>query len=350
MWHINDKNIVTNSSSQKERKIYLDMAKGLSMIAIICGHLEVFTLTRFVFTFHVPLFFLLSGYFFTYRPGVLWKRIIKYIKPYLFTAVVLLLLSELKDSILVVLGREDTSIFFRDIVRYIEAALYGSGSKGKFLNYTFPIMGATWFLLALIWAILVMNLLNRRPLQRWMRSAIVLALFGVGSFSAYWTWFPLSIQAGCSALLFVYVGHEVKFRQVKVSDSKEAILITVILWSGSIWLSFSNDFMSLVRSCFPNPLSNILGACAASYLIVLFCYKLEHLRYVRIFLKTFGQHSVVVLCFHLIEMNFVPWTIIYEMIHFHYVGILLIIVGKVLWSCGAIWIVKRTKLLGYVFR
>ncbi len=49
--------------NSKERIHYLDIAKGISMIAIVAGHLGNGPINQFVFTFHVPIFFLLSGYF-----------------------------------------------------------------------------------------------------------------------------------------------------------------------------------------------------------------------------------------------------------------------------------------------
>ena len=47
----------------KKRICYIDIAKGFAMLCIIAGHFGIASADRFVYTFHVPLFFLLSGYF-----------------------------------------------------------------------------------------------------------------------------------------------------------------------------------------------------------------------------------------------------------------------------------------------
>lgn len=47
----------------KKRFCYIDIAKGFAMLCIIAGHFGIASADRFVYTFHVPLFFLLSGYF-----------------------------------------------------------------------------------------------------------------------------------------------------------------------------------------------------------------------------------------------------------------------------------------------
>lgn len=47
----------------KERKNCFDIARGIAMICIIMGHLGINRVNSFVYTFHVPIFFLISGYF-----------------------------------------------------------------------------------------------------------------------------------------------------------------------------------------------------------------------------------------------------------------------------------------------
>ena len=44
---------------------WIDLAKGLAMILIIAGHAGHDPVDRFLYTFHVPVFFLISGYFIT---------------------------------------------------------------------------------------------------------------------------------------------------------------------------------------------------------------------------------------------------------------------------------------------
>lgn len=47
-----------------KRVSYIDVARGITMLCIIAGHMDIWIITRVVFTFHVPFFFILSGYFF----------------------------------------------------------------------------------------------------------------------------------------------------------------------------------------------------------------------------------------------------------------------------------------------
>ena len=52
----------------KERVEYIDVARGIAMLLVILGHCHQTvdcTLNRFILSFHMPLFFFLSGIFAT---------------------------------------------------------------------------------------------------------------------------------------------------------------------------------------------------------------------------------------------------------------------------------------------
>lgn len=58
--------VITNTEVQKNKRIdYLDIAKGIGILSVIIGHtFDVQYLSNFLYSFHMPLFFVLSGYFF----------------------------------------------------------------------------------------------------------------------------------------------------------------------------------------------------------------------------------------------------------------------------------------------
>lgn len=53
--------IIMNISAKRFR--YLDIARGIAMISIVLGHLGVSDINRVVFTYHLPIFYLITGYF-----------------------------------------------------------------------------------------------------------------------------------------------------------------------------------------------------------------------------------------------------------------------------------------------
>ena len=55
-------------STDKKRMDYIDIAKGIGIILVILGHRNISTdIKQFIYTFYMPLFFMLSGYLFKFK-------------------------------------------------------------------------------------------------------------------------------------------------------------------------------------------------------------------------------------------------------------------------------------------
>ena len=56
------------ASPQKQHYLWADITKGIAIILVIMGHSFASTgnICKFIFLFHMPLFFLISGYFFNF--------------------------------------------------------------------------------------------------------------------------------------------------------------------------------------------------------------------------------------------------------------------------------------------
>ena len=53
---------------EEKREIFIDIAKGIAILLMIIGHvIKNFYAIRFIFSFHMPLFIITSGYFFKDR-------------------------------------------------------------------------------------------------------------------------------------------------------------------------------------------------------------------------------------------------------------------------------------------
>jgi len=224
-------------SEVKKRIEYFDIAKGISMLCIIAGHLPITWVCRLVFTFHVPLFLLISGYF--YKQGGLKRRFWQLLIPYIFTSLVLILAYSLKDLLL---GLSPIG----DIKYLCAATLFGSGSRGiEFMGYNIPIIGATWFILALIWAIICMNIIDKiiDKDSKHLKFLVVVVLFIIALVVSHYKWLPLSILSGLTALLFVFIGNQVKSIKdtgIKL-DNKLIFSLSAVLWGGRYILALRTE-------------------------------------------------------------------------------------------------------------
>ena len=170
---------------------FVDIAKGISIICIILGHLGIHNITRVVFTFHVPIFFLITGYFVSRKEGVrdfAMKKARTLLVPYFVTSLVMI-------AVAAGLGLRDVGVL-HNVKEWTYAALYASGGRYDKPFYIKEI-GAIWFLWASFWGCLFL----RAALElkaRW-RITMIAALFAFGYYSRALCWFPLSIQAGACA-------------------------------------------------------------------------------------------------------------------------------------------------------
>lgn len=126
----------------QNRDITLDILKGIGIILVIIGHVGhgYGQLVPIIYTFHMPLFFIASGYFFKQKKnGTLLKRDLhSLILPYIVVFLCLILYGTLVAFI-----QHD----YNKVGYWINAFFEGEGR------------GPLWFLLAMFWARMLYNIL-----------------------------------------------------------------------------------------------------------------------------------------------------------------------------------------------
>lgn len=290
----------------RERVRYFDIAKGVAILCIIAGHMGNATINNFVFTFHVPIFFLISGYFL--KDSISVKEFIKkkywqLIIPYIFTCICIIAGVSLSN----VIRTRSTEYLVEDIKTWVIASLYGSGT----IEYTSPFymkqIGAIWFLLASFTALVIVRyFINYK--YGW---AGVILLAYVGYKTSEMLWLPLSVQAGMTAAVFVYMGWLANKHKL-FERTATSVLIggAACIWLFSIL--FCGQFY-IVQNYFGNGLFDVIGAVAGSYLIILFCKKIEQKtnRIAKI-LEFYGKNTLIILCMHAVELLILSWDWIWQ--------------------------------------
>lgn len=311
---------------------YIDIARGIAILCIILGHLGEPQINRIVFTFHVPIYFLITGYFINKKLNI--KDFIKskaktLLIPYICTCFIIILLGGIEHLIY-----EGGTEAIRSVCEWIYASLYGAGDSYSEPFYIKQI-GAIWFLWATFWASIFLRIILDK--KRGTRILAVLLLFVAGYWSRKLFWFPLSIQAGCCAVLFMYFGHlfcEVKEPLSKFTiESKTALSILALV----TWLHFVNNFQSfwLVHCDIGHGITDIIGCICGCYIILLLSKYIEkHAHYSIKWLSFLGHYSLFVLCIHNIELSVFPWKIVLQFLASHgmpeYLGLYLKIILKFL--------------------
>ena len=294
---------------------YFDIAKGIAILAVILGHSILISKAFFpqsptgillyhvCFTFHMPLFFILSGYFMHPERDFRWRKESReLIATYAITACVIMLVNTLNS---LMIGSDLRTTFNG----WLAAAFYGAGDFG---NYAWPVpfrIGALWFLLGLFWAHLFVHLSFRCKYPLLM----IALLFIVGYLSSRICWLPLSIQSGMTASAFVYCGTLARKYDIHRYCRQHW---WIVLPCGAIWLLAITEFngfsmaMNIYGHGFHFALS-IAGALAGTVCILAISMLLDKkLILYPFFFSKFGKNSLALLCVHIIEDDVTPWQIL----------------------------------------
>ena len=175
-----------------ERKRYLDVAKGIALILVIWGHagMSIPGLGTAIIQFHMPLFFVVSGYLFKNTHERMKDRIVKKAKrllvPYFIFSVVYLSLGVIKGFLL----HQGVNV-----VELISLLFYLNGNVVR--------MGTPmWFLPVLFFTDIIYTLIKKYESKYAIIICVVLAV-------AAFEWMPIlpfGLRISCIGLLFFMLG------------------------------------------------------------------------------------------------------------------------------------------------
>lgn len=291
---------------------YIDIAKGIAILAVIVGHAAIrlsglshgaASIVAVCFTFHMPLFFLLSGYFLHYERPFNWmKETKRLVVPYIVAALAIVILEAL------------TTYFLRDqpqgmslrhyIAEWLNAAVFGSASlTGKELWPQVFRIGAIWFLLALFWARLFVTCAYK---VRYV-SIFVLILALVGGISARYIYLPFSIQAGLTASIYVYLGTLARRHDAMnyLHDHKIMLIPALLIWLYAIlhYTGFgmgTADFGATPLDIARNLIGS-LGGMASVLIVSMYIEQFGHC--LSAHLAEVGRISLLILVVHIIDAD-----------------------------------------------
>lgn len=283
-----------NASSSPNRLEYIDIAKGIAILLVIVGH--TFTIWKikvnWIFSFHMPLFFILSGFFFKENKKTEYKKLFSsLIIPYLFLNLFRLLLMYIANS---------SQINFQ---RQILGIAYGNAflKAQKLCLINVPIIGMTWFLLALFWCRIIYNELNKLAEKIRVPMFWITVVLAVGSIQlSKFVCLPFSVMPGITAMLFYHIGREIRQRNVfnlKLSQiSPVIIILSLVLWECSCtygYLRLNENRIKLV--------TDTVCAVIGTYYVVVISMKIMKIPVINMFLKWCGKNSLAVFGVHSLD-------------------------------------------------
>lgn len=281
---------------------YINTAKVLGIILMLLGHLPVCPdLYIFILSFHMPLFFFISGFLFTKKKDsiktFLLHKTRTLVIPFLFFAVISIILS-IKNLIAGTLSYEQ-------YIKYLIGLFYAPAS-GEYLGFNAPL----WFLPSLFVAealfFLFLKYFNKKYV--WLCSVLCFIL-GIIVKETFTFRLPWAADTALFSVIFVYIGYIIRKKDIlnkyfidkplniKIFTVAITLCLTIILAK----LNGSDGSVSLYSLRFNNYILYIINALLGCAFIITLSITLPPNK----IFNFYGRNTIVILGFHLLIFSWI---------------------------------------------
>ena len=288
---------------------YIDFAKGIAILSVIVGHLyQPPGLTgRVIYSFHMPLFFIVSGYFI--KNFGIKKNIISSYKglliPYVF--------GTFMEMVAEIWLAGDASGFDRVKILFLD--MIGGFCKD---STALPFFHGTWILWFLpclfvtrLLFVVIMKTTENRKYQTSIRIILfsVLAFVGILSPLLENAYFPWGLEIAFVSLPFLYSGY--LFCNHKIFENKYKYVIAgigLIIWIILLWRGY---YIELALHEWPGCYLAIIEGIIASYTVICFSQLADKVPVLNRLIRWIGRNSLIILLIHNVEIRYVRWESIF---------------------------------------
>lgn len=297
-----------NGYMAKQRLDWLDIAKGIAILLVIVGHTvnNPSPIRTIIFSFHMPLFFILAGYTFRIKP---WGELLKTSFTRLLAPYALIVFAWWVPTFLT----SGAPITPKAVAQGLGSLIFASGTRVDALGLSE--VGMSWFLVALFLSRVMLNALMI-AFERfnvgvaWQALAcIALAFCGVSCSKLLGIYLPLDADLCCYTVLLMWCGHMMRVYSLEPNRARWFVVLGIgLVWVACIQISN----LELAARHLDNPLAATVGALAGTYFVCWASTLIEKLkavgplRWLEQFLVFCGKNSMAIFCVHAIDWMF-PW-------------------------------------------
>ena len=287
----------------KKRDPVFDIMKGFAIISVIIIHTgPPWHLYHLLSFFHVPLFFVISGYFAKESAFIdfVKNQFLKIFVPLVFTSSVMLF----------IVGVLDVLYGTHSIYVAAQSLLLGTASW-PVPEYEIYVLsaGPLWFIWALILVRFYWFLLQNLKVE-YLRRALILILAVTSYLSKPYLTLPFSIQASFGALGFFYAGFWIKKRGLLENETGRKFFF-VCLIAFVYCIGFSNVDVNLcVYDAFY--VIDVLAVVAVFFALYAVVGKYRTETRFWSLVNFIGRYSLVAFCVHSIDQNILVYWFPYK--------------------------------------
>lgn len=322
----------------KQRNEAIDILKGIGIILVLTAHsLEGF-LSQFAYTFHMPLFFIVTGLFISeaneHDFDKWWKATTKkdfkrLLLPALFSITIILAISSLSYFV--------TNSFLQNPV-----SLIWNEQPNKPFEYI-KMLGNLWFLFALFFAKQSFYLTRYFFGMRYLPFCCLLLGALIVVLSKYII-LPLGLSIGISVLPFIWCGYYLKHHGGADTGVPKWFYVSILTWA--IYILFGKMRVGTMTYSW-GYLPDIIAACGGTLAFYQISKGIERkTTYIRKILSFLGVYSLILICAPSIETYCFP---IHKIMPVMPLRSIFVIVGKVGWCALALYACIKIPLLRKIF-
>lgn len=276
-------------STPKRRIVWIDVAKTITIIAMVIGHSLPYGSTgrNFIFSFHMPLFFILTGY--TLRSAESWSSLRKIVQKDCLRLLLPGVLTQSVNCLLrIIIGG---GIISQELTFLLRQLFWASAVdyQGQ------PALGALWFLVVMFWAKLYYQIVRLLFPSKYNFMIYLLAAAFAKMVSSH-IWLPQSFDLVPVAALFLLVG--AALRKCEKCWETYEIPLSVCCFVFWIFQLQRGIYIEIGTRSYPEFILCILEAVCGSICIFTLSKAFEEEKRYTSLLQKIGQHTLLILCVH----------------------------------------------------
>ena len=240
----------------QQRIEYIDTLKTIGILAVILGHIAS-PLGEFIFSWHMPLFFMIAGFFIKFDISLkdfIVKDFKRLMLPYFLFSFIALILETIKR---IVLNRNKL-----DYMEELEGVFIWMDMSSLLNTYAFVL----WFLPALFFARISLVVIYKYIQNLFFQFVVVALLFS----TSFYIDLPLAIDNALNAILFLFIGN-IFFRMYQ--DKKVLYILPLVLVS--LFFIMGIPSLDMASKNYSNIFLNILWTISMIYTFILLFKKVN---------------------------------------------------------------------------
>lgn len=298
----------------KRRENIIDIIRAFGIILVIIGHcINNYFIKSFIYLFHLPLFFILSGYLYNdkeakYPWEFFGKKLRKFLIYYFIYGSFLVLFHNLFIT-MGIIGDQPKYSIANFITEIINSILMISRE---------PFSAGMWFIPVLFVSIIIYNFItyfsqkskNKKCFEI-KRTILVVSLAVIGLYLGYRNCnIGLHYQTSLIVLPFIHIGQITKLYFKKYLNHNILISIAIIIVS-ILSLQYIKCNVELSMNLIENPLLFYIIASLLTYVVYVLSYYIDkYTNKISTLLSYIGKNTFQIMCLHILGFKIVDFLII----------------------------------------